>query len=232
MKRNLVLIVMLTVAALSSLAAVDVHKFARFNRYEGANDSIVEIGKTPEVVLFGNSITDYWPKKHPEFFVEHPNILGRGITTQTTYQFLLRFRQDVVNLHPKAVVILAGTNDIAQNAGAYDEDKTMDNIMSMVDLARANGIKVALASVLPAGSFYWRPEVTDGMAKIHHLNERVREYAASQNIPYIDYFSAMLTPDGSAMNPEYTEDGVHPNEAGYLVMESILMPAINAVLAQ
>lgn len=207
-------------------------QFANFNRYAQQNR---ELGKPSlrkkRVVLMGNSITDGWPGHSPEFFKQHPYLVGRGISGQTSYQFLLRFRQDVINLMPKIVVINYGTNDIALNTGPYDEDKTMDNIMSMVDIARANKIKVILTSCLPAEGFSWRPEVKDAMSKIRHLNARVQEYAKKNKIPYVDYFSAMVSADGTCMNPDYAQDspGVHPNAEGYKVMESLLLPVIEAM---
>ena len=180
------------------------------------------------MVLMGNSITDGWPRVSPQFFKDHPYIIGRGIGGQTSYQFLLRFREDVINLQPKVVVINYGTNDIAENTGAYDEDLTFGNVCSMVELAKYHKCKVVLASCLPAGGFSWRPAITDAMEKIRHLNARVQEYAKKNKIPYVDYFSAMVTPDGKAMRAELAQDnpGVHPNEAGYKIMEGLLLPVI------
>lgn len=203
--------------------------FANFARYASDNEQLAEPKEGEwRVVLMGNSITDNWPQTRPEFFREHPNIIGRGISGQTSYQFLLRFRQDVVSLHPAVVVINYGTNDIALNTGPYDEKQTFDNVCSMADIAQANGIKVVLASCLPAGGFGWRPEVTDAMQKVKSLNARVRAWAKEKRIPYIDYFSAMLSADGKEMNPAYATDrpGIHPNAAGYRVMERLLLEAL------
>lgn len=177
----------------------------------------------------GNSITDIWASMHPDFFKSH-GYIGRGISGQTSYQFLLRFRQDVIDLKPRVVVINYGTNDIAENTGAYDEDHTFGNVLSMVDMARANGIKVILCSTLPAQTFKWRPEITDAMQKIRHLNNRVKDYCKANKIQYVDYFSAMLSPDGLGLNKDYQNDTVHPNAAGYDVMESIIVPAIEKEL--
>jgi lysophospholipase L1-like esterase len=175
----------------------------------------------------GNSITDGWPHTRPDFF-KNNNLIGRGIGGQTSYQFLLRFREDVINLQPKVVVINYGTNDIAENTGPYDEDLTYGNVLSMVELARYHKCKVILTSCLPAGGFSWRPAITDGMDKISSLNARVKAYAEANKIPYVDYFNAMLNEDGTAMNPELANDnpGVHPNAAGYAIMESLLLPVI------
>ena len=204
------------------------HDFACYDCYAKAN---AELGKPAKgekrVVFLGNSITWGWVEQHPEFFKDN-GFIGRGISGQTSYQFLLRFRQDVIDLQPKVVVINYGTNDIALNTGPYDEDKTFGNVLSMVDIARANKIKVILTSCLPAGGFSWRPEVTDAMTKIRHLNARVQAYAKKNKIPYVDYFSALVTADGTEMNPAYANDrpGVHPNAEGYAIMERLLLPVI------
>ena len=205
------------------------HEFGNWKRYAQANR---ELGapdkKAKRVVLMGNSITDNWPRVSSQFFKDHPYVIGRGIGGQTSYQFLLRFREDVINLQPKVVVLNYGTNDIAENTGAYNEDLTFGNVCSMVELARYHKCKVVLASCLPAGGFCWRPEIKDAMEKIRHLNARVQEYAKKNKIPYVDYFSAMVTPDGKEMRPELAQDtpGVHPNEEGYKIMEGLLLPVI------
>ncbi len=207
------------------------HDFANWARYEKANAELpAPVKGEKRVVLMGDSITDGWPGRSPEFFADN-NLVGRGISGQTSYQFLLRFRQDVLELKPYAVVINYGTNDIAENTGPYDEDKTFGNVVSMVELARANKIKVILASTLPAGGFGWRPQITDGMDKIRSLNERVKAYAKENKIPFVDYFSALLSEDGKSMKAEYANDNpaVHPNKEGYKVMESLLLPVIEKV---
>lgn len=207
-------------------------EFANFKRYAQANAELGLPAKGEKrVVLMGNSITDGWPGTRPEFFKENPWLVGRGIGGQTSYQFVLRFHQDVIALKPYAVVINYGTNDIALNTGPYDEGRTFNNVCAMVEMARANGIKVVLASCLPAGGFGWRPEVKDAMAKVISLNERVKAYAKANKIPYVDYFSALLSEDGTEMNPVYAKDkpGIHPNVEGYKVMESVLMPVLKKV---
>ena len=204
-------------------------RFANFARYQSANQTLGLPSKGEKrIVLMGNSITDNWPKTRPEFFEAHPCLIGRGISGQTSYQFLLRFRQDVVDLHPTMVVINYGTNDIAQNTGPYDEDKTYGNVLSMVDIARANGIQVVLASCLPAEGFSWRPEITDAMEKVRSLNARVKAYAEKEGIPFIDYFSALVSDDGTQMKAEYAKDhpAIHPNAAGYQVMEALLLKTL------
>lgn len=204
------------------------HEFGNWKRYAKANKELGAPTKGEKrVVLMGNSITDGWPHTRPDFF-KNNNLIGRGIGGQTSYQFLLRFREDVINLQPKVVVINYGTNDIAENTGPYDEDLTYGNVLSMVELARYHKCKVILTSCLPAGGFSWRPAITDGMDKIRSLNARVKAYAEANKIPYVDYFNAMLNEDGTAMNPELANDnpGVHPNAAGYAIMESLLLPVI------
>lgn len=204
------------------------HEFGNWKRYAKANKELGAPAKGEKrVVLMGNSITDGWPHTRPDFF-KNNNLIGRGIGGQTSYQFLLRFREDVINLQPKVVVINYGTNDIAENTGPYDEDLTYGNVLSMVELARYHKCKVILTSCLPAGGFSWRPAITDGMDKIRSLNARVKAYAEANKIPYVDYFNAMLNEDGTAMNQELANDnpGVHPNAAGYAIMESLLLPVI------
>jgi len=206
------------------------HEFANYKRYANANKELPKPQKKEKRVVFmGNSITDNWARMRPEFFKEH-NYIGRGISGQTSFQFLLRFREDVINLQPKLVVINYGTNDIAENTGKYNEDLTFGNVCSMAELARANNIKVILASCLPARNFGWRPQITDGMAKIRHLNERVKAYAKAHKITYVDYFTAMLADDGMGMRSDLSPETVHPNLKGYEIMEKLIVKAINKVL--
>ena len=220
-----------TAVALLSIALgiqAQKHEFANWKRYAGANKELGAPAKGEKrVVLMGNSITDGWPRTRPEFFKDN-NLIGRGIGGQTSYQFLLRFREDVINLQPKVVVINYGTNDIAENTGEYNEDLTFGNVLSMVELAQYHKCKVILTSCLPAGGFSWRPSVTDSMIKIRSLNARVKAYADANKIPYVDYFSALLNEDGTAMKADLATDnpGVHPNANGYAIMEKLLLPVI------
>lgn len=225
MKRILILPLLLA-AALTVNAQK--HDFANWNRYANDNKELGAPAKGEKrVVLMGNSITDAWPHTRSEFFKEN-KLIGRGIGGQTSYQFLLRFREDVINLQPKVVVINYGTNDIAENTGAYNEDLTYGNVLSMVELARYHKCKVILTSCLPAGGFGWRPSITDSMDKIKKLNARVKAYAEANKIPFVDYYSAMVNAEGTAMRPELAKDnpGVHPNAEGYAIMESLLLPVI------
>ena len=185
----------------------------------------------PRVVLMGDSITEIWPNNRPSFF-DGTGIMGRGISGQVSAQMLLRFRKDVIDLHPDVVVINAGTNDVAENQGPFDEDYTLGNIVSMAELAQFNGIAVVLTSVLPAAAFRWRPAITDAADKIAALNARIKAYAAAKGIPYVDYYSAMVVADPSrALNPDYSKDGVHPVAAGFEVMEPLVQAGIAEALA-
>lgn len=183
------------------------------------------------VVFMGNSITDFWPGNHPSFFADN-HFIGRGISGQSTYQFLSRFRDDVINLRPELVVLNAATNDCAENTHPYDPDRTMGNIISMCELASAAGIKVILTSTLPAAAFYWNPSITDAAGRISDLNRRIRVYAENNSIPYVDYYTAMVHGADRALNPDYTADGVHPNAQGYAVMEALILPAIQKALGE
>lgn len=204
--------------------------WAKFGRYAEANK---EVAANPDnkrrVVFFGNSITQFWASKRPDFFKDN-EFIGRGIAGQTTYQFLSRFREDVVNLHPRLVVINAATNDIAENSHPYDEERTMGNIKSMVEIARANGIKVILTSTLPASEFSWNKEIKDAPEKIERLNKLIAQYARAEKIPYVDYHSQMLDEDGRSLSRKYTDDGVHPTVAGYEVMEALILPCVRRIV--
>jgi len=184
-------------------------------------------GHQVRAVLMGNSITEYWYEIRPWFFRQQ-QLVCRGISGQVSSQMLVRFRQDVIGLHPQVVVINCGTNDIAENNGPYDEDITMDNIVSMCQLAIGNGIKVILSSVLPCDRFSWNPSVRDASSKVQALNSRIIQFAASQGLPYIDYYSDLAS-NGGAINPRYSDDGVHPNDAGYQVMEPLLTATLSTV---
>ena len=198
--------------------------WGNFGKYENENS---KIGQNPPVVIFmGNSITEGWVKDHPEFFSSH-NYAGRGISGQTTYQMLLRFRDDVINLKPEIVVINGGINDIAENNHPYNEERTYGNIISMAQLAQLNGIGVILTSVLPADSIPWRGDrIKNVSEKVKSLNSRIKEYADSHGLIYVDYYSSMANENGG-LNKKFTKDGVHPTPAGYDVMETLIQPAIS-----
>lgn len=200
-------------------------KFAT-DRYAAANAAI-GLPKPGEwrVVFMGDSITDGWPRTRPEFFSSN-GFIGRGIGGQTSYQYLLRFQNDVIELKPDVVVINYGTNDIAENTGKYDEEQTFRNVKAMCEMAAANGIRVVLASTLPHGGFPWNPSITDAMPKILSLNAKVREYAELNGISYVDWFAEMVSADGTRMRDGLSKDGVHPNSDGYAIMERIVLPYV------
>jgi len=180
------------------------------------------------VVFMGDSLTDFWPTRG-SFFPGKPYV-GRGISGQTTPQMLVRFRQDVIALQPKVVVLLAGTNDIAGNTGPATPGMIQDNLRSMVELAQANGIRVVLCSLLPAYDFPWRPGL-EPAPRIVAMNQWLKDYAARHDCIYVDYFSAMAD-ERQGMKAEYSGDGVHPNASGYAVMEPLAAAAIAAALAR
>ena len=139
-------------------------------------------------------------------------------------------RKVVINLSPALVVINAGTNDVAENTGAYNEDYTFGNIASMAELAKANKIKVILTSVLPAAEFPWRREIKDAPQKIQSLNARIEAYAKANKIPFVNYYQPMVVGENKALNPQYTKDGVHPTGEGYDIMEALIKQAIEKAL--
>lgn len=210
-------------------AARPVQDFAGLNRYRQANAALGEPapGET-RVVFMGDSITDAWPRAAAEFFTGRPYI-GRGISGQTTQQMLIRFRPDVIQLKPKVVVILAGTNDLAGNTGPATPEEIQGNLMSMAELARVHGIRVVLASVPPAIDFPWRPEHPNPAQRIIEMNAWIKDYAARNGFVYLDYHSA-LEDEQHGLKKEYAADPVHPNRAGYLVMGPLAEKAIAQAL--
>ncbi|WP_374294004.1 SGNH/GDSL hydrolase family protein [Sphingomonas sp.] len=197
--------------------------FGQLCRYAAANAAL----KTrPQIVFMGDSITDNWINADPSMFRD--GRVDRGISGQTTPQMLVRFRQDVLALRPRAVHIMAGTNDIAGNTGAATMATVQGNIASMAQLARANGIKVILASIPPAAAFPWAKDKRP-VPQIAAMNRWLRDYARTNGHAYVDYHSALATPDG-AMKPGLATDGVHPTPAGYAVMRPLALAAITRVL--
>jgi lysophospholipase L1-like esterase len=175
----------------------------------------------------GNSITEGWSRLDSGFFTGRP-FINRGISGQTTPQMLIRFKPDVVNLKAEVVVILAGINDIAGNTGLSTLEMIEDNLSSMVEIAQANKIRVVLSSVLPAYDFPWRPG-KEPAEKVVKLNSWIKDYAGTHNCIYLDYFTPM-SDERHGLKKEYTEDGVHPNLAGYKVMEPLAEEAIKKAL--
>jgi lysophospholipase L1-like esterase len=175
----------------------------------------------------GNSITEVWWPDDSTLFINNQYV-DRGISGQTTSEMLVRFRADVINLKPKAVVILAGTNDIAQNNGYISLENAFGNIVSMVELAKAYNIKPILCSVMPAYEFGWRKGL-EPAGKIIKLNAMIKAYADKNKIIYVDYHSALADERGG-LPEKYSNDGVHPTLEAYKIMETIVQKAIKKVL--
>jgi lysophospholipase L1-like esterase len=198
-------------------------------RYHDANLLVKPPAPGEERVVFmGDSITDGWGKRYGKFFPEKPYI-NRGISGQTTPQMLIRFRPDVIALKPKAVVILAGTNDIAGNTGPATLEMIEDNLASMVELAEKNGIKVVLSSVMPVCDYIRNQTTQRPNEKIIELNKWMKDYAAAHHAVYLDYYNAMLD-DKKVLKQEITFDGLHPNAAGYDIMVPLAQKAIDEAL--
>ncbi|MDA8587454.1 GDSL-type esterase/lipase family protein [Flavobacteriaceae bacterium] len=235
MKYNKILLILFLFSIAMSNNAQDIYiqgggtltDWAHLKKYEQSNSELKKINEPDRVVFMGNSITEGWSKFNKDFFINNP-FVNRGIGGQTTPQMLIRFKPDVVNLNPKAVVILAGINDIAENTGPVTIENIAENIISMAEIAKANEIKVFICSTLPAIDFPWSPGMDPG-PKVVKLNSILKNYCDSNNIPYVDYFSAMSDEKGGLKVPEYTtaDDLVHPNLAGYKVMEKIILKALN-----
>jgi lysophospholipase L1-like esterase len=181
------------------------------------------------IVFMGNSITEGWINTCPDFFAGK-SYVNRGISGQTTPQMLVRFRPDVINLKPAVVVILAGTNDIAGNTGPSTVEMIMDNLISMAELAKANQIKVVLSSVLPVFDYPWKPGLQPA-EKIIALNVMIKTYAEKNDLVYLDYFSATVD-ELNGLKKELSGDGVHPNLAGYKIMEPLAETAIQKALSK
>ena len=227
MLKNLIitLAAALTAATAAAQAAAQAPAdWANFGRFEKENAALAE---HPKVVLMGNSITEGWIAKRPDFFAEN-GYASRAISGQTTSQMLVRFRADVVELHPQVAVICGGTNDLAQNTGYISLEHILDNIQSMAELARANGIRPVLCSVLPAGDFPWRPGLEPAQ-KIVRLNAMIRAYAEREGIPYVDYHAAFDNGSGG-LDARFSQDGCHPTLYGYTLMEPMVVEGINKAL--
>lgn len=201
--------------------------WANLKKYKTENEKIIETKNYPDVVFMGNSITEGWVNAQPQFF-EKNNFAGRGISGQTTPQMLIRFMPDVVALNPKVVVILAGTNDIAGNTGFSSVEMITNNIKAMAQLAQANNIKVILASILPVYDYPWRPGL-EPVQKIAEINTWLAKFAGENNHTYLDLFTP-LKDKKEGLPKQYSEDGVHPNLAGYKVMAPLTKETIEKVL--
>lgn len=201
--------------------------WANLGRYREANAELYRTGHVIKVVFMGDSITDAWPRRAEQFFTDN-HYIGRGISGQTTPQMLVRFQQDVVALRPQVVVINAGTNDIAGNTGPTTNDMITDNLRAMAQLAEAAGIKVVFASITPAYDYPWRPGLNPA-PRVAAVNQWMKGYCEGHGCIYADYHSAMSDEKGE-MREGLSTDGIHPNEAGYAVMEPIANAAIQRAL--
>lgn len=204
--------------------------WANLERYRADNLRLKSMSSAkPRIVFMGNSITESWPKFAPDFFAQNLYI-PRGISGQTTPQMLVRFRADVIDLNPAVVVILAGTNDIAGNTGPMTLEMIFGNIVSMVELARANHIKVVISSVLPAFQYPWKMEL-EPAEEIFALNSMLKKYSKEQGLIYLDYYTSMVD-EKKGLKSAFTYDGVHPNLEGYRVMGPLAQNAIQRALKQ
>jgi lysophospholipase L1-like esterase len=214
--------VAVTANAASYNAAND---WAFLDAYRAQNASL--LSSQQRVVFMGDSITEFWDKDHRGMFA-NPDYVNRGISGQTTPQMLLRFRQDVIDLNPKAVVILAGTNDIAGNTGPSTPKMIEANIASMAELAQAHRIKVALCLVLPVARYPWAPDLKP-VPEVAAVNAWIRKYGAAHHLAVIDLFTPMATAEGG-LRSDYSGDGVHPNLAGYEVMAAHVRASLSVLL--
>ncbi|WP_223495587.1 SGNH/GDSL hydrolase family protein [Stenotrophomonas indicatrix] len=203
--------------------------FGQLQRYRAANAALpaAPAGK-PRVVFFGDSITEGWGAEGSSTFFPGKGYLNRGISGQTTAQMLLRFSQDVLALRPRVVVILAGTNDIAGNTGPASQAMIEDNLHAMVELGRAQGIAVVLASVLPVSEYPWMPGIAPA-PKVRALNAALKRYAERRKLVYLDYYSPMANSAGG-LDPQLAKDGVHPTAKGYALMAPLAEVAIARAL--
>jgi lysophospholipase L1-like esterase len=224
--------------ALKSLLANDarLRDWAQLGRYREQNRTLGKpAAGEARVVFMGDSITDAWPQpRFGDFFASNKSFVGRGISGQTTPQMLIRFRPDVIDLQPRAVVILAGTNDIAGNTGLMSNEEIQGNIMSMAELAKAHKIKVILSSILPTSNHHVGPSgvpqtQTRPMERIRAINDWMKKYAAAEGHLYLDYFSAMLDQSG-LLRTELSGDDLHPNAQGYAIMAPLAEAAIKQAL--
>ena len=225
--KHVILTLMATMGMTTLLQGQD---WPDLNHFREANEKLAPPSEDENRVVFmGNSITIGWLHARPEFFEGKPYV-NRGIGGQTTPQMLVRFRQDVIDLRPAVVVILAGTNDIAGNTGPATLKMIADNIFSMAELAKAHKIKVVLSSTLPAYDYPWKPGL-EPAEKIVALNQMLSTYAKLNNMVYLDYFSAMAD-ERKGLPKKYANDEVHPTVEGYKVMEPLVEEAIAKALAE
>jgi len=228
--KNLKVALVLFLLVLTNTVTAQDADWANLHRYQEANVKLKAPDKREaRVVFMGNSITEKWGIRDSMFW-KGKSYINRGISGQVTSQMLLRFRSDVINLSPKVVVILAGTNDIAQNKGPITIEQIAGNIFSMIELAQAHQIKVVLCSVLPALQYKWRKEIKPA-EKIVELNKLLKAYAKKNKITYVDCYSLMVN-ENKGLKKELSPDGVHPNFQGYQLMGEMFDDAIDKTLSK
>ncbi|KRO81446.1 MAG: acylhydrolase [Flavobacteriaceae bacterium] len=213
----------LSLLAIVIFTNMNAQDWANVARFKAENELVIENKAPVKMVFMGNSITEGWKLFDPNFF-NSTDYVNRGIGGQTTPQMLIRFKQDVLDLKPKGVVILAGTNDIAGNTGPMSIQEIYNQIESMAGLAALNKIEVFLCSVLPVYDYPWKPGLKPA-PKIVALNEMLKTLAGEKNYLYIDYFSEM-SDDKNGLKASLGADGVHPNEKGYEIMKRVLLNTI------
>ena len=217
----------------NTLAGIDLRlvrsniDYGNFAIYDQLNKEVIIDKNEGRIVFIGNSITQGWKNFMPEMF-DNQTFINRGISGQTSTEMLVRFRTDVINLKPKVVVILAGTNDIAGNTLFRGLEIVAGNISSMAELASQNNIKVILCSVLPAANFPWRKGKNPDI-KIPLLNRLIKDYAQKKGFYYLDYYN-LMNDGNNGLKKDYGSDGVHPNMNGYKLMQKMVLDAISNIL--
>ncbi|MGO4904282.1 SGNH/GDSL hydrolase family protein [Flavobacterium sp. W20_MBD1_R3] len=227
--KNIQLVYTLLILLIVMAQQAQAQDWPNLNKYQDQNVALKPTAAGQQRIVFmGDSITEFWSTTDSDYFTGKAYV-NRGISGQTTPQMLIRFRADVIALQPAVVILLAGINDIAGNTGPTTLNMIENNIISMVELAQANQIKVILCSVLPAFDFPWKPNQNPA-EKVVALNEMIKNYADANGILYLDYFSAM-NDERNGLKAAYSGDGVHPNKLGYQVMAPLAEKAIAEVLS-
>jgi len=205
--------------------------WANISKYQKENELIGRPKKGEKRVVFlGSSIFEFWKQKDPDYF-NNPAYVDRGISGQISSQLLIRFRQDVINLKPRAVIILAGSNDLAGSRGHVNNETILNNVKSMAELARKNHIKVILCKYLPIYEYPWNKALKGAADQIISLNDAITAYANENNFTILDYFTPLVD-SRNGQKAEFTTDGVHPNLAGYKVMEVVTDEAIRKTIGK
>ena len=208
----------------------DIHTdWPNLAKYREANENLKNSSFGGDrIVLVGDSITEGWTEFNPEFFQQN-NMINRGISGQTTPQMLIRFKQDAVHLNPKIIIINGGTNDIWGNTGPSTPEMIIDNLCSMAEIAAKNDINVALSTILPVYKYPERDDIIDPPKTISLINSVLLDYCKKNGLTFLDYYTPMVD-EKKGLNSDYGTDGVHPNKAGYHVMENVVREAIPGIV--